>query len=78
MFFLYNKYIYVVIMVFKGVLGLKKTLKVLNDLKKKGIIKDYAIAGGIATIFYVEPILTYDLDIFFTNCRNSSPIYPRI
>ena len=45
---------------------MKKTLKVLNDLKKKGIIKDYAIAGGIATIFYVEPILTYDLDIFFT------------
>lgn len=45
---------------------MKKTLAVINELKKEGIIEDYAIAGGIATIFYVEPILTYDLDIFFT------------
>jgi hypothetical protein len=44
----------------------KKTLSVINKLKRNGIIEDYAIAGGIATIFYVEPILTYDLDIFFT------------
>lgn len=28
------------------------------------MIKDYAIGGGIATIFYVEPSLTYDLDVF--------------
>ena len=46
---------------------MQKALKVINELKKKGIIEDYAIAGGIATIFYVEPILTYDLDIFFTS-----------
>jgi hypothetical protein len=43
---------------------MKKTLSVVNDLKKKGIISDYAIGGGIAAIFYIEPILTYDLDIF--------------
>ena len=45
---------------------MKKTLTVINEMKKQEIIADYAIAGGIATIFYVEPILTYDLDIFFT------------
>lgn len=45
---------------------MKKTLAVINEMKKQKIIEDYAIAGGIATIFYVEPILTYDLDIFFT------------
>ena len=45
---------------------MKKTLAVINELKKRRIIEDYAIGGGIATIFYVEPILTYDLDIFFT------------
>src|SRR4030042_2370573 len=45
---------------------MEKALAVINELKNNGIIKDYAIAGGIATIFYVEPILTYDLDIFFT------------
>ena len=44
---------------------MRKALKVINELKKSRIIKDYAIGGGIAVIYYVEPILTYDLDIFF-------------
>lgn len=43
---------------------MKKTIEVLNQLQKKGLIKDYAIGGGIATIFYVEPFFTYDLDVF--------------
>lgn len=43
---------------------MKKTLKIINELKAKGLIEDYAIGGGIATIFYVEPFLTYDLDVF--------------
>lgn len=43
---------------------MKKTLIVLNDLKKKGIIDAYAIGGGMGVIFYIEPILTYDLDVF--------------
>src|SRR3989338_3365110 len=42
----------------------KKTLEVLNDLKGKALIGDYAIGGGIATIFYTEPVFTYDLDVF--------------
>ncbi|MBE9501680.1 MAG: hypothetical protein IMY87_04545 [Chloroflexi bacterium] len=28
------------------------------------MIKDYAIGGGYAVNYYLEPILTYDLDIF--------------
>ncbi len=43
---------------------MKQTLKVLNELKKRKMIEDYAIGGGIATIFYVEPFFTYDLDVF--------------
>lgn len=43
---------------------MKKTIAVINELKKQGIIEDYAIGGGIAAIYYIEPILTYDLDIF--------------
>jgi hypothetical protein len=43
----------------------EKAIRLVNELKEKGIIKDYAIGGGIATIRYVEPLLTYDLDIFF-------------
>ena len=42
-----------------------KTITIINELQKKGLIKNYAIGGGIATILYVEPILTYVLDIFF-------------
>lgn len=41
-----------------------KTIKIINELKRKGLIKDYAIGGGIATIYYTEPFFTYDLDIF--------------
>ena len=36
---------------------------VLDDLKKKGVIKDYAIAGGYAIVYYLEPSYTYDLDV---------------
>ncbi|HOK57319.1 MAG TPA: hypothetical protein PKV21_05145 [bacterium] len=43
---------------------MEKTIKVINELKKKGLINDYAIGGGIGALFYIEPFLTYDLDIF--------------
>ena len=43
---------------------MKKTLEMLNELKVKGLLEDYAIGGGIATIFYTEPVFTYDLDVF--------------
>ena len=43
---------------------MKQTLKVINELKEKKIIHNYAIGGGIAALFYIEPFLTYDLDVF--------------
>lgn len=43
---------------------MEKTLKVLNELKNEGDIGKYAIGGGIAGLFYMEPLLTYDLDVF--------------
>jgi hypothetical protein len=43
---------------------MEKALKVINELKKNGLIDDYAVGGGIAAIFYIEPVLTYDLDLF--------------
>lgn len=43
---------------------MKYTLKVINEMKRRRLFVDYAIGGGIATLFYVEPFLTYDLDIF--------------
>jgi len=57
----------------------EKTLKVIGGLKNKKVILDYAIGGGIAVLYYVEPLLTYDLDIFFIPIENSidvlTPIY---
>ncbi len=38
-------------------------LHVLNDLRQRNLLKDYAIAGGIAVLYYTEPVLTYDFDV---------------
>ena len=54
---------------------------VINGLEEKGIIGRYAIGGGIAAVYYIEPVLTYDLDIFFIPADKDerlavlSPIY---
>ena len=51
---------------------MKETLKVINELQEKGLIKDYAIGGGIAALFYIEPFLTYDLDVFIIPVENEN------
>jgi hypothetical protein len=42
---------------------MKKTLQKINELLEKNIIEKYAIAGGMAQFYYVEPSVTYDLDL---------------
>ncbi|MDQ3021596.1 MAG: hypothetical protein M3R36_13660 [Bacteroidota bacterium] len=60
---------------------MEKTFQIINQLKEAGIIKDYAVAGAVASIFYIEPITTYDLDIMIVLKEESdslislSPIY---
>jgi hypothetical protein len=60
---------------------MEKTLQVLNRLERDGVIERYAIAGGMAAMFYLEPILTYDLDVFVflpptpSRLISLSPIY---
>lgn len=55
------------------------TLKRIGELKNKKIIGDFAISGSVAVLYYVEPLLTYDLDIFFIPVEESidvlTPIY---
>lgn len=52
---------------------------VIEEMTRLGIIKSYAIGGGIAATYYIEPILTYDLDIFFIPASEGldlmAPIY---
>ena len=43
---------------------MEATLKILNELEEKEIISRYAIGGAVGAIFYIEPFLTYDLDVF--------------
>lgn len=45
---------------------MEKTLQVLNQMVEDGVLNQYAIRGAVAAIFYVEPINTNDLDIFFS------------
>jgi len=42
----------------------KKTLEIINDLREKNLIKDYAIGGAIGALKWVEPFFTRDLDVF--------------
>ena len=44
---------------------MEKTLRVLNRMVREGVIDKYAIGGAVAAVFYIEPINTNDLDIFF-------------
>ena len=42
---------------------MKKTLQKINKLVELGIIEKYAIAGGMGQFYYIEPSVTYDLDL---------------
>src|SRR5713226_7350504 len=43
---------------------MEKTLQVLNVLERDRVLSRYAIGGAMGATFYVEPVLTFDLDIF--------------
>jgi hypothetical protein len=44
---------------------MEKTLRVLNKMVKDGVVEQYAIGGAIAATFYIEPLNTNDIDVFF-------------
>ncbi len=58
---------------------MEKALQAIEEITRRGIIKAYAIGGGIAATYYIEPVLTYDLDIFFIPAKEGldvlAPIY---
>jgi len=43
---------------------MEQTLKIINLMQEEKLFATYAIGGGIAALFYIEPITTFDLDIF--------------
>lgn len=62
--------------------SMDKALKVVNELQKSRLFQCYAIGGGVAATYYIEPVLTFDLDIFFIPVREEldllSPIYDEL
>jgi len=43
---------------------MERVIQVINRMEADGVIDDYAIGGGIASIYYLEPYLTDDIVIF--------------
>jgi hypothetical protein len=44
--------------------SLADVFRELNALKASGLVRDYAIGGATAVLFYAEPARTYDVDVF--------------
>ncbi|PZR70615.1 MAG: hypothetical protein DLM73_17440 [Chthoniobacterales bacterium] len=43
---------------------MRRTLEVLNELERANVFARYAIGGAMGATFYLEPLLTFDLDVF--------------
>lgn len=60
---------------------MEKTLAIINRMEQEGVIGRYAIGGAVAATRYIEPVQTYDLDIFVvfpllpSGLISASPIY---
>lgn len=52
----------------------EKTLRAVNDLKAAGIIDEYAVAGAMALMFWIEPVPTFDLDVLVMLPQSAGPL----
>ena len=57
---------------------MKEALQVIAKLVHDGVIMDYAIGGAMGATFYLEPVVTMDLDVFVLFKDNASlvPLQP--
>ena len=57
---------------------MKEAVTVLNQMVADGVINDYAIGGAMGATFYLEPVMTMDLDVFvlFPDDTNLLPLQP--
>ena len=54
--------------------SLADAFRVLNDLEAEGVFRRYAVGGAMAMVFWAEPTLTYDLDVFVLWPEVGSPV----
>jgi hypothetical protein len=52
----------------------ENTLRAVNALKDAGVITDYAVAGAMALMFWIEPVPTFDLDVLVLLPQSTGPI----
>ena len=50
----------------------KQTFAVINQMVADGVFENYAVAGAIGAMFYVEPFSTEDLDVFVLTPENQA------
>ena len=43
---------------------MREALHYLGQMRESGVIGSYAIGGAMAATFYIDPITTFDLDVF--------------
>jgi len=43
---------------------MERTFQVLNEIEAAGLVLRYAIGGAMGLMFYTEPLVTFDLDVF--------------
>jgi hypothetical protein len=54
--------------------GFAIALAALNDMKTAGVVKDYAVSGAMALVFWTEPVATYDLEVLVWLPATEGPI----
>ena len=54
---------------------MKRTLQVLNDLEAGSILTRYAIGGAMGATFYMEPTLTFALEVLVVLPRTSGGLH---
>ncbi len=43
---------------------MEATIRILNQMAAEGVIEAYALGGAMAAVFFIEPVVTFDLDVF--------------
>ena len=43
---------------------MEAAISLLNEMVARGLLASYAIGGAMASLFYAEPVATFDLDVF--------------
>jgi hypothetical protein len=55
---------------------LAEVFQVLEEMRSAGVVREYAIGGATAVLFYAEPARTYHMDVFVLLPAGESSLAP--